>query len=182
MNWEPRLNFPSLRRYQRSKNGESHSSNETAKSKNTCKLTHDFIKQDCRILLVEDGIYNQRLINFLLKKAGAEVTIVENGRLAIDELLKSQAIGDPLGDQYDLILMDIQMPLLDGYATTRKLRSMGFPKPIIALTAHAMHSDRKKCFDAGCDEYLTKPIDRNKLISVINSIMKTETQKILVTK
>ncbi|MCA9015318.1 MAG: PAS domain-containing protein, partial [Planctomycetaceae bacterium] len=122
----------------------------------TYKASHDFLNRDCHILLVEDGIYNQRLINFLLTKAGAEITIVENGQQAIDEILKSREMGDPIGDPYDLILMDIQMPVLDGYSTTRKIRALGYTKPIIALTIHAMDSDRQKCFDAGCDEYMSK--------------------------
>ena len=146
------------------------------------RSTQELVKEDCRILLVEDGIYNQRLINYLLTKAGAEINIVENGQLAIDDLLQSQAIGDPPGDSYDLILMDIQMPVLDGYATTRKLRSMGFTKPIIALTAHAMTNDRQRCLDAGCDEYLSKPIDRKRLISTINSVLKTRVRQNLVTR
>ncbi|MFH1299511.1 MAG: PAS domain-containing protein [Planctomycetota bacterium] len=146
------------------------------------RSTQELVKEDCRILLVEDGIYNQRLINYLLTKAGAEINIVENGQLAIDDLLQSQAIGDPPGDSYDLILMDIQMPVLDGYATTRKLRSMGFTKPIIALTAHAMTHDRQRCLDAGCDEYLSKPIDRKRLISTINSVLKTRVRQNLVTR
>ncbi|QDT43556.1 Autoinducer 2 sensor kinase/phosphatase LuxQ [Gimesia alba] len=148
----------------------------------TYKASHDFLKQDCHILLVEDGIYNQRLINFLLTKAGAEITIVENGQQAIDELQKSQEIGDPIGEPYDLILMDIQMPVLDGYSTTRKIRALGYTKPIIALTIHAMDSDRQKCFDAGCDEYMSKPLERKKLISIINSFLKKPRNQNLVAK
>ncbi|WP_339735734.1 PAS domain-containing protein [uncultured Gimesia sp.] len=148
----------------------------------TYKASHDFLKQDCHILLVEDGIYNQRLINFLLTKAGAEITIVENGQQAIDELQKSREIGDPIGDPYDLILMDIQMPVLDGYSTTRQIRALGYTKPIIALTIHAMDSDRQKCFDAGCDEYMSKPLERKKLISIINSFLKKPQNQNLVAK
>ncbi len=118
---------------------------------------------DCRILLAEDGVDNQRLIAFLLKKAGAEVTVAENGQVAIDYVHSTEVEGD----RYDLILMDMQMPVLDGYDATRKLRAEGYRGPIIALTAHAMKEDRRRCLEAGCDEYLSKPVDRERLIQMV---------------
>ena len=129
---------------------------------------------------MEDGIYNQRLIKFLLSKAGADVKVVEHGQQALDELQKNEIPDEEIGSEYDLILMDIQMPVLDGYTTTRRLRSLGFTKPIIALTANVMPGDREKCIAVGCDEYLSKPIDRKRLIETINGCLKKESQKNLI--
>lgn len=117
----------------------------------------------CHILLAEDGPDNQRLISLLLEQAGADVELVENGRQALEMGVRAQREGRP----YDLILMDMQMPEMDGYVATRRLRDSGYRGPIVALTAYAMKGDREKCRNAGCDGYLGKPIRRNALLGVV---------------
>jgi signal transduction histidine kinase/AmiR/NasT family two-component response regulator len=117
----------------------------------------------CRILLAEDGLDNQRLISLVLRKAGAEVTVAENGKLAFQTMLAAEEGGQP----FDVVITDIQMPVMDGYEFTRRLRAAGFDCPIIALTAHAMQGSREACLEAGCDDHITKPIDRQGLLYLI---------------
>lgn len=121
----------------------------------------------CRVLLAEDGPDNQRLIRFILEKAGAQVTIVENGQEAVEVALAGRDRNEP----FDLILMDMQMPVMDGYTATTRLREAGYAGLIVALTAHAMEGDDLKCRDAGCDAYLTKPIERAKFLGTIARLL-----------
>ena len=113
-----------------------------------------------RVLLAEDGADNRRLIVFHLERAGADVTVVANGQLALGAIEAAHAAGEP----YDLIVTDMQMPVMDGYTLARTLRARRSTIPVIALTAHAMAEDRQRCLDAGCDDYTTKPVDTLRLV------------------
>jgi signal transduction histidine kinase len=115
-----------------------------------------------RILLVEDGADNSRLFGLILRRLGAEVALAENGRIAVDLALAAEA-----REPFDLILMDMQMPVLDGYSAVRELRQAGYSRPIVALTAHAMEGDRRRCLQVGCDDYATKPLSRAALADLV---------------
>ncbi|MCB9852370.1 MAG: response regulator [Phycisphaerales bacterium] len=125
------------------------------------------VLRDVRILLAEDGADNQRLLSLILRKAGADVTVVGDGRKAVDSALAMERDGIP----FDAILMDMQMPVLDGYGATRELRNADYEYPIVALTANAMGGDRERCIEAGCDDYVTKPIDRPRLLETVRSVV-----------
>jgi signal transduction histidine kinase/HPt (histidine-containing phosphotransfer) domain-containing protein len=116
-----------------------------------------------RVLLAEDGRENQVVICAYLRKAGLDVTVANDGREAV-ELARSGS--------FDLVLMDMQMPHLDGYGAASKLRQGGFTLPIVALTAHAMSEDRKKCITAGCTDYLSKPVSRNDLLEMVRRYLR----------
>lgn len=115
--------------------------------------------ESARILLVEDGEANQRLLKFILERAGATVTLAANGLEGLQRAKERE---------YDIILMDMQMPMMDGYQATSILRRDGCRTPIIALTAHAMSGDREKCLRAGCNDYLTKPVNGAQLVAVVS--------------
>jgi CheY-like chemotaxis protein len=112
-----------------------------------------------RVLVVEDNLTNQMLIKLLLGKLGFVITIVQNGIEAV-EAVENQ--------QFELILMDMQMPEMNGCDATEKLRSLGVKTPIIAMTASIDEDDKKRCMQAGCDDYIPKPIDRAHLVKVIS--------------
>jgi signal transduction histidine kinase/ActR/RegA family two-component response regulator/HAMP domain-containing protein len=115
-----------------------------------------------RILVAEDNHVNQLLMMALLKKQGYDVTLAPNGRIALDLVTQQN---------FDLVLMDLHMPELDGFAATRLIRAAQLPLvqslPIIAVTANAMDGDREKCLQAGMNEYISKPVDRIELLSMI---------------
>lgn len=112
-----------------------------------------------KILVVDDSIDNQVLIEHILKSRGAYVETAENGQIGMEKALASE---------FDVILMDVQMPILDGHTATRRLRAQGYSRSIIGLTAHAMQDDRRRCLEAGCTDYLTKPIRTDMLIQTIS--------------
>lgn len=133
-----------------------------------------------RVLLVEDGVDNQRLMKAFLQKAGATVVVAENGKIAVDwidanrpEDHESQEDRDP---NVDVILMDMHMPVMDGYEATSTLRARRFHKPIIAVTAHALTGDRQRCLDVGCDDYYTKPISRQTLLEMVHKYTEEASQ------
>jgi len=136
----------------------------TSENRVAATISPEVASLDCRLLLAEDGLDNQRLISYILQKAGADVTVVDNGQLACDQILQQTQNGTP----FDVVLMDMQMPVLDGYAAVRQLRQAGLDVPVIALTANAMMGDREKCLEAGCDEYLSKPINRAGLLNLVS--------------
>jgi CheY-like chemotaxis protein len=111
-----------------------------------------------RILLAEDNVDNQNLFRIFLGRLGTDVTIVDNGAVAVKEALQGA---------YDLVLMDMQMPVMDGLEATRKLRECDYQGPVVALTANAMKEDIEKCLAAGCDAFLSKPVDRVRFNQVI---------------
>jgi signal transduction histidine kinase/ActR/RegA family two-component response regulator len=114
-----------------------------------------------RILLVEDVPATQRLYSLYLQRAGASVDVASDGAEGADRALAALESGRA----YDVVLMDMQMPVCDGYNATRRLRAAGYTRPIVAVTAHALAGDRERCIDAGCDDYLAKPVDRERLVS-----------------
>jgi PAS domain S-box-containing protein len=137
--WQPPMRF-------------SDSLSDPEKASNS-DLTTESLKGKC-ILLVEDGKDNQVLLNHMLRSAGIKVVNAVNGADAL-RLYQHQTSGQ---ESYDLILMDMQMPVIDGYSATKSLRTLGYPGPIVALTAHAMAGDRERCLAAGCQDYLSKPV------------------------
>ena len=121
-----------------------------------------------KILLAEDSIDNQELLRTVLGNVGAEVEVVENGRLAIERAQTGT---------FDVVLMDMNMPEMDGYEATRRLRDRGYQRPILALTANAMSGDCEHCLAAGCDAHLAKPIDRKQLIETVAQYAMSKTSQ-----
>ncbi len=115
------------------------------------------------ILVVEDNELNSKLLQKMIEPTGAEVIIVKDGKPAIDECRRNQAV--------DLVLMDIQMPEMDGYEATRAIKNVNPKLPVIAQTAYAMSEERDRIIEAGCDDYLPKPIRQRELFQVLNKYL-----------
>ena len=122
---------------------------------------------DGHVLLADDVPDMSRLMKCTLEKIGLRLDLAENGLVACEKALASQAAGKP----YDLILMDIRMPIMDGYEATQRLRAEGWQGPIVALTAHSMRGEREKCLEVGCDDYLSKPVDQPTLFVTLGTYL-----------
>ena len=133
----------------------------------TNSMTQPMDKDNCtcfwgHVLVAEDARASQILIRKLLEKYGLEVDIVENGHQAVRKAAEST---------YDLIFMDMNMPEMSGYDATQHLREQGYVAPIVALTASAMKGDEEKCIRVGCDAYISKPINRQELLSLLKQYL-----------
>ena len=118
------------------------------------------LKVTGRVLVVDDNIVNQQLLSLFLKRIDVDYAVVENGQLAVEKALT---------EDFDLILMDIQMPVMDGITATKRLRQQGYCIPIVALTANTQEEDRQNCLNAGCNDFLTKPIDIKTFFKVVTA-------------
>ena len=120
-----------------------------------------------RILVTDDNEANLLLIGIRLERAGAEVVTALNGREALDRVREALEDGRP----FDALIMDMQMPVLDGYEAVRQLRAGGFTDPIMAVTAYAMSQDREECLRLGCDDYVSKPIEWDRFYAKLTRLL-----------
>lgn len=122
-----------------------------------------------RVLVVDDTPINRNLFSSILVRAGLNVREACNGKEALEMVVAAAQADHP----FDMVFMDMQMPVMDGYEATRRIRATVPALPIIALTAHSMAGDRERCLDAGCTEYLAKPIERPELIRMARRFSRT---------
>jgi len=142
-------------------------SNGCGTDKDNTRPTPDRIQ--ARVLLAEDNHVNQLVAGKILASLGVEVTVVENGKLAVERLLT---------ERFDAVMLDCQMPVMDGYTAAREIRRQGGASagiPIIAMTAHAMTGDREKCLASGMDEYISKPVKKEALAAVLSRVLNAGT-------
>jgi CheY-like chemotaxis protein/HPt (histidine-containing phosphotransfer) domain-containing protein len=126
------------------------------KTENRSQISWSF--PDSRVLVVDDGLENRELVKLVLMELGLNVETAENGKEALEKAFK---------ESFDIILMDVQMPIMDGFTAVKLMRERGLTKPIIALTAHAMKGFKSECLAVGYSEYLPKPIDIDQLIELL---------------
>jgi Amt family ammonium transporter len=122
-----------------------------------------------RVLVVDDGIDNRMLLSKILARSGAEVAAVDGAEAAYAELMQASAPAPPR--RYDVVLMDMQMPGVDGLDAVRTLRQRGCMLPIVAVTANVMAGDRDQCLAAGCDAFAAKPIDRERFVQTVREVV-----------
>jgi CheY-like chemotaxis protein len=126
-----------------------------------------------KVLITDDSPDNQLLFSRILRSAGALVDSAENGEIAAKafESVREDAIQGRL-NKYDLVIMDIRMPICDGYEASRLIRQSGYTGPIIALTANHFPDERERCLNAGCDDFYSKPIDRLSLLRAVQRALR----------
>ncbi len=129
--------------------------------------------QNHKALIVDDAKDNRVLVKHILKKSGLELEFAVNGKQALEMIDLAIESNKP----YDIILMDMQMPVMDGYCATKIIRKNNNNVPVVAVTAHALQGDRERCIESGCDEYLTKPIKKSLLIETCARLITEHKQK-----
>jgi CheY-like chemotaxis protein len=145
--------------------GEREDEGKKDKAKRHEIMTQYSVREDMKhsvhILLAEDNPTNQKLAKMMLTKAGYQVEVANNGKEAVERYTKSPK-------DFDLVFMDVQMPKMDGISATKAIREKGFDTiPIVAMTAHAMKGDKEMCLEAGMDDYISKPIKREKVFEIL---------------
>jgi len=127
--------------------------------------SQDIPESVTRALVADDNKTSQLFTTLLLQKLGIEVVAVDDGNEAVKKVLS---------EQFDLVFMDMQMPVMDGFEATKTLRQHNFDKPIIAVTARVMENDKGVCIEAGCDAYIAKPINRNILRETVSMFLEKQ--------
>lgn len=159
-----------MRALSRPEQMETFSEKEKAKQENLKEESSENPFKNKKILLVEDNELNREIAVELLKEAGFILDTAEDGTIAVEKMRTAKP------GQYDLILMDIQMPIMDGYEATRQIRKLKNPEtaniPIVAITANAFEEDRQKALEAGMNEHVSKPIDLARLLEVVKKVLK----------
>ena len=126
------------------------------------EASSDVPKLSGNILLAEDVVINQQLISIFINKTGAQLDIVSDGKQAVDAALSNE---------YDLILMDMQMPVMDGIEAIKILKERGYSKPIIALTANVLKKEKDECYESGCNGFVAKPIDKKEFYDALEKFL-----------